>query len=128
MGLHGKNRDHEIVGETRVTQEPSVFWEPFAQTACKGDNSHCQYERRYKQVDWKRHVQFQSVTAGGCWDEVRVKPLESRPQKAEAGLDRGAKICLWRRKFIQQQSEVERHDAPHQRDMVERRGDERREF
>ncbi len=120
--LHRKDGDHEIVRKARVADKSEVTRKPFHQTTDKGERAEHQHQTGHGEIDGRHRIEFNFCDTVEF--HVRIKPLRARPQEAETSLERSAKIGFGRSHLIEQQSEVERHDAPDQFQMLERRADQ----
>lgn len=120
--LHREDGDHEIVRETRVAEEASVFRESLQQAADESDQSEHQHDGSDREIDGRHRVEFHIGDAVEF--DVGINPLRARPEKAEPGLDRGAIAGFRRRHLADDQAEIQRHNAPDQFQMLERRADQ----
>ena len=101
MCLHGEDGDHEVIDESRMTQESAILWELAPQAADQGQNSQRQHQKSHKEIHWQHRVEFYLRDVVAARFEKRIEPLKSRPDEAEAGLQRGAIIGFGRGEFVE---------------------------
>src|SRR4051812_30483397 len=91
MRLDRIDRNHEVIGESRVSQKGPVFKETLSQPAKQRESSERQHQKGNEQINWDG-LDLDRRRGRQARMKIDIKPLRAGPKKAEPSLQRGAKI------------------------------------
>ena len=94
MCLDREDHDHQIIREARMTEEGAVFGIFAAQAAEESKRAESEDEEGDKEIYGQHGIEGEVRPVSAMRTEVGPEPLRTGPEKAEAGLDCGAKVCF----------------------------------